>query len=337
MVARAGSTVRVLLVLIGVLAALGRPPVAAAQAPEPAATASAASVRETLDGFCVRCHNDRLRTADLALDTHDLAHVGADAEIMGTGHPQAPRADDAAGGQPAAGRGHVRRRRLLARDGHRQCGPRQPGPRPRRDVPPPEPGRVPRRRPRPAGGGRRRRRAAAGRRHLRARLRQQRRRALDLAGPGGAVPLGRAPHQPPRRRHSPHRPRRRDLPGAPRPRAGRPAARPPVVRVPGGHRDSALLPRRRRVHDPDPPPPELLRLHHRLRGAAGAGRARRRRPRRAVRRRRRRFGGADGPAQLLGEHRRGPRVGVLHEHGRRASRGALPGEGGSNAPWASPS
>ena len=38
------------------------------------------SVRATLDRFCVRCHNDRLRTAGLALDTRDLAHVGADAE-----------------------------------------------------------------------------------------------------------------------------------------------------------------------------------------------------------------------------------------------------------------
>ena len=79
MVARASSTVRVLLVLIGVLAAAG-PQIAAAQAPEPAATTSETSVREALDQFCVRCHNDRLRTADLALDTHDLAHVGADAE-----------------------------------------------------------------------------------------------------------------------------------------------------------------------------------------------------------------------------------------------------------------
>ena len=80
MAARAGSTVRVLLVLVGVLAALGRPQIAAAQAPNPAAPASAESVRETLDGFCVRCHNDRLRTAGLALDAHDLEEVGADAE-----------------------------------------------------------------------------------------------------------------------------------------------------------------------------------------------------------------------------------------------------------------
>ena len=79
MVARAGSLARVL-VLIGVLAAAGHPQVAAAQTLERAAPASAESVRETLDRFCVRCHNERTLTAGLALDTHDLAHVGADAE-----------------------------------------------------------------------------------------------------------------------------------------------------------------------------------------------------------------------------------------------------------------
>ncbi len=80
MAARACSF-RVLLVLIGVLAAFGRPPVAAAQAREPAAAhASETSVREVIDQFCVRCHNDRARTAGLALDTHELAEVGADAE-----------------------------------------------------------------------------------------------------------------------------------------------------------------------------------------------------------------------------------------------------------------
>ena len=72
--------VRVLVALLGVLATSGYTRIAAAQAPGPAAPASAASVRASLDRFCVRCHNDRLRTADLALDTHDLADVGADAE-----------------------------------------------------------------------------------------------------------------------------------------------------------------------------------------------------------------------------------------------------------------
>ena len=72
--------VRVLVILIGVLAASGGTQIAAAQTPEPAGPASAVSVRATLDRFCVRCHNDRLRTAELALDTRDLARVGADAE-----------------------------------------------------------------------------------------------------------------------------------------------------------------------------------------------------------------------------------------------------------------
>ena len=72
--------VRILAVLVGVLAALGHPQVAVAQTSEPAEPASAESVRAELDRFCVRCHNERLRTADLALDTHDLADVGADAE-----------------------------------------------------------------------------------------------------------------------------------------------------------------------------------------------------------------------------------------------------------------
>ncbi len=80
MATRAGSVVRVLVILIGVLVASGGTQSAGAQAPESAAPASAASVRATLDRFCVRCHNDRLRTADLALDRHELTDVGADAE-----------------------------------------------------------------------------------------------------------------------------------------------------------------------------------------------------------------------------------------------------------------
>ncbi len=80
MAAGTGSMVRVLAVLIGLLGAPGQPRVAAAQTAEPEAPGSAETVRAALDRFCVRCHNDRLRTAGLALDTHDLAHVGADAE-----------------------------------------------------------------------------------------------------------------------------------------------------------------------------------------------------------------------------------------------------------------
>jgi hypothetical protein len=43
--------------------------------------ATAASNRETLDRYCVTCHNQRLKTAGLTLDTMDLAQVPAQAEV----------------------------------------------------------------------------------------------------------------------------------------------------------------------------------------------------------------------------------------------------------------
>ena len=46
-----------------------------------AAPLGATEVRSTLDGYCVRCHNDRTRTAGLALDTMDLDAVAGDAEV----------------------------------------------------------------------------------------------------------------------------------------------------------------------------------------------------------------------------------------------------------------
>ena len=52
---------------------------AVAHAAAPAAGAgpdSGAPVRALLDRYCITCHNGRLRTADLALDTLDPAHVG---------------------------------------------------------------------------------------------------------------------------------------------------------------------------------------------------------------------------------------------------------------------
>jgi mono/diheme cytochrome c family protein len=45
------------------------------------AAASPAEHRALLDQYCVACHNQRARTADLAFDTMDLAHVGDEAEI----------------------------------------------------------------------------------------------------------------------------------------------------------------------------------------------------------------------------------------------------------------
>ena len=47
-----------------------------ARALESGGAPEAESVRAVLDRYCVTCHNQRLRTADLALDTMDPAHVG---------------------------------------------------------------------------------------------------------------------------------------------------------------------------------------------------------------------------------------------------------------------
>ena len=71
-----------------------------------ASQAEAASQRALLDRYCVTCHNQRLKTGDLTLDTLDLAQVPADAAIwekaikkLGVGAmPPAgrPRPDEAA-------------------------------------------------------------------------------------------------------------------------------------------------------------------------------------------------------------------------------------------------
>ncbi len=58
-------------------AANPQPLVATAPAPTPSSTPH----RALLDRYCVTCHNDRLRTADLALDTLDLEHVGEAPEV----------------------------------------------------------------------------------------------------------------------------------------------------------------------------------------------------------------------------------------------------------------
>ena len=61
---------------LGCLIAAGQGPVGA-QAP---ADMDAASARAMLDRYCVGCHNERTRTAELTLDSLDLAHVGEHAD-----------------------------------------------------------------------------------------------------------------------------------------------------------------------------------------------------------------------------------------------------------------
>ena len=60
----------------------GRPPVASPPSLPVAATATPApSPRRLVDRYCVTCHNERLKTADLRLDRIDIDNPSADAEI----------------------------------------------------------------------------------------------------------------------------------------------------------------------------------------------------------------------------------------------------------------
>ncbi len=47
-----------------------------------AGTAASAPSRALLDRYCITCHNERLRTADLTLDTLDIGQVAANAEVL---------------------------------------------------------------------------------------------------------------------------------------------------------------------------------------------------------------------------------------------------------------
>src|SRR6266550_178742 len=56
-------------------------PLAATSTEAPAAAISAEAVHDKLNQYCVACHNTRLKTADLMLDTADVAQIGAHADI----------------------------------------------------------------------------------------------------------------------------------------------------------------------------------------------------------------------------------------------------------------
>jgi mono/diheme cytochrome c family protein len=56
-------------------------PIAARPANAATPVASATDFRDDINKYCVTCHNSRAKTAGLALDTEDVAHVGADAAI----------------------------------------------------------------------------------------------------------------------------------------------------------------------------------------------------------------------------------------------------------------
>jgi mono/diheme cytochrome c family protein len=52
-----------------------------AQSGRPASSAGSAEPRAALDAYCVTCHNAKTKTANLALDTLDLADVGTHADV----------------------------------------------------------------------------------------------------------------------------------------------------------------------------------------------------------------------------------------------------------------
>jgi mono/diheme cytochrome c family protein len=73
---------RLLVISCGLIAAVAlvvAPPSGIAQTPKPAATA--ATERAVIDQYCVSCHNNKLKTGNLALDQLDLTHLGDHAEI----------------------------------------------------------------------------------------------------------------------------------------------------------------------------------------------------------------------------------------------------------------
>ena len=68
-------------VTIGLLA-LGFEPLWAQSEPGVSPMPSTTLTRAVLDRYCVTCHNERLMTGGLALDSLDLQQVGAHAEVL---------------------------------------------------------------------------------------------------------------------------------------------------------------------------------------------------------------------------------------------------------------
>ena len=88
------------LALLAVAAVPARAAEPAASGPAAAAQVQGASAdgwqRALLDRYCIACHNDRLRTADLAIDTHDVTRDRRRPGRLGDSGPQAARRRDAA-------------------------------------------------------------------------------------------------------------------------------------------------------------------------------------------------------------------------------------------------
>ena len=250
---------------------------------------------------------------------------------LGAGDPQAAGRRDAA---PGAAPARPRRRAGpggVSRDGAGPGRGRRSGSWAHRDVPPPEPGRVPQRGARPAAGRHRRLGPPAGRRRRRARLRQHGGGAVGLADPPRTLSVGGAQDQPPRGGARAAGAEHRNPPHPPPAVSGRPAERGPPVRLARGHRDTPSLSGGRRVLRQAAPAAHLYRLHPGPRHPPAPGRAGRRPARDPVHSRGRRAPRSHrGTGQLRREHPalRTSRLGDLRSRGRRRPPGELPRQGG---------
>ena len=125
------------------------------------AAATGPSQREIFDKYCVTCHNQRLKTGGLTLDTMDLSKVPAQAEVWEKVIRKLRAGHHAPGGMPRPDAATYSDLAGLARNADRSslpalCRPARPAS--------PESRRIRQRDPRSAGSRYRRRRAASSRR-----------------------------------------------------------------------------------------------------------------------------------------------------------------------------
>ena len=206
-----------------------------------------AEPRRMFRRYCIGCHNDRLRTADLSIAALDVDNVPADAETwekvvtrLRAGSmppPGRPRPDEATYRHVAEWLESEPRQRL----GRRTL----PGPDQRH--PPHQPHGVPQRHSRPAGARRRRRIAPAGRRDRRRQLRQLRGRPRAVDRAHRALSLGRAAGDPAGHRTAAAESRRRHVRDLDPHRAGHAAGRRPAAGVARRGRHPVPVSGRRRV------------------------------------------------------------------------------------------
>ncbi len=220
-----------------------------AQSVAPAASLASSAVPSTdatnlLNTYCVTCHNGRLKTAGLEIDSLQASSIADHAPQWEKIVTKLRTARDAAS-RPAATRSrHLQSGRRVAGTRVGCRGGSQSTSRPRSSASH-EPKRVHQRHPRSARPRDRCAGAAVIGRSGSGRVRQRRERAVDFAGAPGRLPVCGAIAQPACRRRSLAQPGDRhiqDLQGA---RAGRTSRRRPAVRFTGRGLDSLQLSGRR--------------------------------------------------------------------------------------------